>query len=448
VLVAAVSAGLVAVVTFVLVREYRWRTIRSTSLDEARFALAVAPVDLDEESFERFRNLYERRGDADILVTRGQSVFTSSPTLSAADLPSHLAPLSDEPSVMEATVDGQRMLVVGATGRDDADYFLLFSLEQLEDGLSELARAAAASWVATLLVAAAVGWLIARRTLKPVAEVATAAEAIAAGDLTARLPDGATDEFGTLASSFNHMANEVQDLIARLNAAADRERRFTADVAHELRTPLTGLAASASLLGDQVDSLPLSARRPAEIIVADVERLRDLVLELLELARLDSEAVHPTPVPLQVRAAVDAVVAGTPTRRQATIHVDVRPEVTVAADPARLRRILANLLDNAIVHGGGTVRVAALANGEQVRVDVIDDGPGIAEAELDNVFDRFHKSDRSRARGGSGLGLAIAREYARSLGGSLSVRNEPGHGACFTLTLPAPAPGTTGQPTP
>jgi two-component system sensor histidine kinase MtrB len=110
VLVAAVSAGLVAVVTFVLAREYRWRTIRSTSLDEARFALAVAPAELDEESFERFRSIYERRGDADILVTRGGSEFTSSPNLSQSDLPTGLAAVNGEPTLVEATVDGQRMV--------------------------------------------------------------------------------------------------------------------------------------------------------------------------------------------------------------------------------------------------------------------------------------------------------------------------------------------------
>jgi two-component system sensor histidine kinase MtrB len=437
VLVAAVSAGLVAVVTFLLARAYRWRTIRSASLDEARFALAVAPAELDEASFERFRSIYERRTDADLLVTRGTSSFTSSPNLSVSDLPGNLvANLTEDPTLVESTVDGRRVLIAAAAGRDDADYFFLFSLEQLQESLDELARVAVLAWAATLLVAAAVGWLVARRTLKPVAEVASAAEAIAGGDLGTRLPAEATDEFGTLASSFNHMADEVQDLIARLAAAAERERRFTADVAHELRTPLTGLSASVALLRDQLESMPASSRRPAEIIIADVERLRDLVLELLELARLDAGTDRPATVALQVQAAVNAVVAGAATRRGADIAVEVESDVAVAADPVRLRRILANLIDNAVVHGGGTVVVAAHVDGDEVHVDVVDGGPGIVASELDKVFDRFHKSDRSRATGGSGLGLAIARQYAQSLDGSLTVHNEPGRGASFRLTLP------------
>jgi signal transduction histidine kinase len=165
--------------------------------------------------------------------------------------------------------------------------------------------------------------------------------------------------------------------------------------------------------------------------------LRDLVLELLELSRLDAATESPALVPLHIRAAVDAVVASARLRRDADVDIDIEPSLQVLSDPVRLRRILANLIDNAIVHGGGTVQVHARPVEDEVLVDLIDDGPGIADDELDKIFDRFHKPDRSRATGGSGLGLAIAREYARSQGGALTVRNEPGHGARFTLTLPA-----------
>jgi two-component system sensor histidine kinase MtrB len=154
-----------------------------------------------------------------------------------------------------------------------------------------------------------------------------------------------------LATSFNHMADEVQDLIDRLATAADRERQFTADVAHELRTPLTGLAASAAILRDQLDSLPPGSQRAAAILVADVERLRDLVLELLELSRLDAATEPPAVGPLRIRAAVNAVIASAHQRRTASIDLNIDPDLMVSADPARLRRILANLIDNAIVHG-------------------------------------------------------------------------------------------------
>ena len=122
VLVAAISAGLVAVVTFVLAREYRLRATRSTSLDEARFALAVAPDEFDEVTFERFRTLYEQRSDADILVVQGSTEFTSGANLSVADVPSALAELTNDPLLAHARVDGRPVLVAGASGRDGADF--------------------------------------------------------------------------------------------------------------------------------------------------------------------------------------------------------------------------------------------------------------------------------------------------------------------------------------
>ncbi|MGI9053757.1 MAG: ATP-binding protein [Ilumatobacteraceae bacterium] len=445
VLVAAVSAGLVAVVTFVLVREYRWRNFRTATTEETRFALALTPGDLNESTFERFRTLYEMRSDAHIVVVQGAEAWQSSADIGPDDIPAGLSVLSDEPVVIDADVGGRPMTVAGADGGGGASYYLFFDLDELQEGLAELWRAAALSWIATTVVAGAIGRVVARRTLRPVAAVATAAEAIAEGDLTTRLPYGATDEFGTLARSFNHMADEVTDLVGRLADAAARERRFTADVAHELRTPLTGMMASSALLREQLDDLPPELRRPATILVNDVERLGTLVLELLELSRLEAASDEPHVAELDVRAAIDAVVAGAASRRMADIAVDVEPGLVAVADPVGFRRIVANLLDNAIVHGGGTAHVTATDHGRSVAIDIADDGPGITDGELDRVFDRFHKSDHSRASGGSGLGLAIAREYARSQAGTLTVRNEPGRGARFTLDLPTPPRGNGGS---
>jgi two-component system sensor histidine kinase MtrB len=437
VLVAAVSAGVVATVTFLLAREYRWRNLRSTSLEETRFALAVAPIDLDDDSFERFRNIYEQRIDADILIVQDSEEFTSSANLSTADIPDELQQLTAEPSLVTADHDGRRTLVAGAIGRDDGSYYLFFSLAQFDESVNELARVAAIAWILTLIAGAGIGSLVARRTLRPVARTAQAAHEIAAGNLGARLPVGGTDEFGTLAASFNDMADKVQSVIDRLADAAERERRFTADVAHELRTPLTGLAASAALLGDRLDALPPGVRRPAAILVADVARLRNLVVELLELAQIDAGNDLFEPVPLNVRSVVEAVIESAESRRSAPLLITIDSDLYVAADAARLRRILGNLIDNAVVHGGGTAHVDARAECDDIVIEVVDEGPGIAPDELEKIFDRFHKSDQSRATGGTGLGLAIARHYAAGEGGSLSAHNESAHGARFTLRLPA-----------
>jgi two-component system sensor histidine kinase MtrB len=225
------------------------------------------------------------------------------------------------------------------------------------------------------------------------------------------------------------MADALQSKIAALSAAQERERRFTSDVAHELRTPLTALVAEAELLGEHLDRMPADARRPAELLVADVGRLRRLVDDLMEISRLDAGAVTARAEPVDLRALVDTVV------RERGWGERVRVEGSggrVDSDPRRIERVLANLLGNALEHGGGEASVLV---GDRT-VEVRDDGPGIPAEKLPHVFDRFWKGDPSRTGPGSGLGLAIARENARLLGGDVTVESEPGQGAAFTFRLP------------
>lgn len=452
-IVAAVSGGVVAVLTFVLARESRWRNFRSTSVREARIALAFAPRELDDESFTRLRRVYEERGEADMIAVQGGRAFSSSPSRDRSDVPASLASadLGDEPVLVEGVVDGRATLTVASAGPRSSRYYFFFSLEQLHESLDELGQVAAAGWAVTVLLAGAVGQVVARQTLRPVGAAAEAAESIAEGDLDTRLPAASRDEFGALAASFNHMADELQELIDKLHQSAARERRFTADVAHELRTPLTGMSASASVLGEQLDDLPPPLRRPAAVLVADVHRLRQLVLELLELSRLDRGTEPVSLEPLRVADAVVAVVESADLRRRARIGIEVGDEVRVLAEPQRLRRILANLVDNAVVHGGGSVRVTADVAGDDVFVHVADEGPGIAPGDEERVFDRFFKSDASRAATGSGLGLSIARQHAAAQGGELFAAPAGERGARFTLRLPAaPAdpPATAAPPLP
>ncbi|MGD9796886.1 MAG: ATP-binding protein [Acidimicrobiia bacterium] len=441
VLVAAVSAGIVSVVTYGLAREYRWRSFRSTSLHEARVILALAPAELDDVRFEQLRAAYEPRTDADVLAIGPGGVHSSSPAISLADVPTAIRQVGEPgvPDSAEAKVGDKAVLVIAAAGDGDTTFYFFFSLRQLEDSLGELWRTSLAAWSLTVLAAGAVGQVVARTTLRPVGEVAGAAEAIAAGDLGARLPVASNDEFGALAGSFNHMADEVEEMVAMLEAAAQRQRQFTADVAHELRTPLTGMSVTAAVLDEMLEELPAQARRMASLLVTDVARLRDLVLELLELSRLEATGGEPSrKEPLRIADAVEAVVRSADLRRSAAVAVE-GGDLVVHAEPAALRRILSNLLDNAVRHGAANVAVRAASNGDGTVVAVEDDGPGIPEGDLPRIFDRFVKSDRSRAAGGSGLGLAIARQHAVAMGGDLTVTSRLGEGARFTLWLPAPA---------
>ncbi len=437
VLIAAVSSGALALLTYEVASRYRTRSFQQTSENEARVALALAPEQLDEQGFQRLVRTYDKRTGTDVVASVDGRTLTTSTVLSFDDLPVALqASASGDPVGAEAVVDGRSEYVVVGQGPGGARYAFLFSLDQLRAGLDELRTILIAAWVAVVAVALAVGHLVSRRTLRPVREAAEAATALSNGLLHTRLPTAGDDEFGTWATSFNSMAAALEAKIDELAAAAERERRFTADVSHDLRTPLTSLAATATVLEEQLDELPEPARRAVAVMVGDVVRLRDLVLELLELARLDAGEELGQPEPLRVEAAVQATLDGQARTRTLRCHVDVPSGLQVLAERARLRRILGNVIGNAAAHGASQVWVAASADGEEVRIVVSDDGPGIPVRDLERIFDRFFKSDRSRASGGSGLGLAIAREHARAMGGDLVAGNEPGRGARFVLTLP------------
>jgi two-component system sensor histidine kinase MtrB len=187
------------------------------------------------------------------------------------------------------------------------------------------------------------------------------------------------------------------------------------------------------MLAERVDELPEHAREPARLLVRDVHRLRDLVLELLELARLDAgnEPVHLERI--SVAPALESVVR--PWLERAAITVDIEPGLTILADRARLKRVLTNLLDNAVEHGGGDVVVRAAVVDDRVAIEVCDHGPGIAPDALEHVFERFYKADAGRSGRGSGLGLAIAFAHAQAQGGTLTATNLGSGGARFTLSL-------------
>lgn len=336
-------------------------------------------------------------------------------------------------------MNGEPFLVVAGVpaAAGSAHLYFFFSQAGTVQSVREARNVLAAGCAVAILAAALFGNQVAKRTLRPVRDGAVAARALAEGLLDTRLQPGSDDEFGVWAQSFNRMAEALEDKIAALSQAAERERRFTANVAHELRTPLTGMSSAASLLEEELASVAEPARRPAELLIDDVRRLQDLVLELLELARLDAGREVVELEPLSVSEAVRAVLRSWDGAASAEAHVD--NDLFVVADRARLKRVLANLVGNAVRHGGGHVRLTTSRADGYAEIHVLDRGPGIDEADLGHVFDRFFKADPARG-GGAGLGLSIALENARLQHGTIEVANRQGGGARFTLRLPA-APG-------
>jgi signal transduction histidine kinase len=402
----------------------------SDSVDSAvvqtRRNLQVAP---EYASPAKLLHAYESRGSTAVVVRDGRVV--SSFTVRLRQVPPGLREVvkNGDLGYQRTTVAGIHYLVTGGPAHGTTVYFF-FSEQGLRHELAQLRNILLAGVGILVLLAALVGFVLARSALRPVARASAAAQSLAEGLLETRLPVEGQDEFGAWAQSFNEMAAALEAKIDALSAAQARERRFTADVAHELRTPLTALVGEASLLSDHLERMPAESRRPAELLIADVGRLRRLVEDLMEISRFDAgaESVHAENV--DVTALVSAVVRGRGWEGRVNLEGD---GLQVTSDPRRLERIVANLVDNALEHGGSHVEVRV---GEGV-VEVADDGPGIAPEHLPHVFERFYKADESRSGGGTGLGLAIAQENARLLGGSIEVASTPGAGSRFTLRLEA-----------
>jgi signal transduction histidine kinase len=435
-LLAGISAAALALGSYLVVRQARLDDSVQTALDTTRFNLVLAAEVLPEEGPSALVEAYDRRGGFETVLVVGGRTVPSSISLGLEQVPPGVREIvADEEIGYERTEVGDvRYLVSGGRVPSlQAEAYFFFPEEDLWSDLAQLRNVLLASLAVVLLFAGLVGWLLARRTLAPVARASAAARDLAEGLLATRLPVESKDEFGAWAASFNEMAEALQGKILALSEAQARERRFTADVAHELRTPLTAIVNEASLLAEHLDGMPPPARRPAELLVEDVARLRDLVEDLMEISRLDAGTQRVRPQ----RVDLGHVVASATHVRGWDAKIDLEAaEVVLTSDPRRLERIVANLIGNALEHGGRDVTVRVGQDGLGAFVEVSDRGMGIAPEDLPHLFERFYKADRARTAPGSGLGLAIALENARLLGGDIEVWSEHGAGTRFTLRLP------------
>jgi signal transduction histidine kinase len=399
-LVAVVAAAL-AVGTFLLLRQLRLDASADEAVGRGREAIETARQNLPEAPGNpRLQRLVDDlvASDQNVLIraSRGRT-FASVIGLDLQDVPDDLERLVRRGSLafQRATVDDEPVVVVGGRVRQ-TEIYLMRSEAELREGIIEMGVLLGAGWLVVMAV--------------------------------------------TLLVLLTFQAR-----MAAMAAARERERRFTADVAHELRTPLAALVAEAGLLREQLDAMPEESRRPAELMVGDVARLRRLVDDLMEISRLDSgrETVEPRWVDLGELART--VISARGWDRQVAVEgPDDGLEdggLVLLTDPRRIERVVANLVGNAIEHGGRGVRVRVGRDARGAVLEVTDEGPGMPRGALPQLFERFAKGDPARSAGGSGLGLAIAMENARLIGAEIDAWSEPDRGARFTLRLPERLPG-------
>lgn len=321
--------------------------------------------------------------------------------------------------------------------------YLVYDLADVQQTLDFVQSTLVFGGFALVVLFAGVAYLIVRLVVGPVRVAADASEKLAAGELEQRLPVKGEDELATLARSFNRMAESLQRQIRQLADLSRVQQRFVSDVSHELRTPLTTIRLAGDVLYDQRDDFPAPTARAAELLHAQVERFEVMLADLLEMSRYDAGAVEldtdPTNLVRLVEESIDAVEPLARERGSEIRLVAPGGYFEAEVDARRIRRILQNLLGNAIDHGEAKPIVVYVDSDERaVAIAVRDYGVGMSPSHVARVFDRFWRADPSRQRstGGTGLGLAISLEDAAVHGGELAVWSELGEGSCFRLTLP------------
>lgn len=329
-----------------------------------------------------------------------------------------------ESGVQRVGVDGEPFLVVGVPLEAGDAYFEIGALGDLQETLDSLARTLFLVGAITTIAGALVGLWAGRRLLRPLAEVASAAQRISQGDMTVRLDPSPDPDLVPITESFNTMVDEVA-------LRMERDRRFAADVSHELRSPLQVLTAASSVLMNRVDDLDPRSQAAASLVALEAARFTDLVQDLLELAR-DELSLNLQDV--DVAAQLTDLAAG----RVADLDLVHAPS-TWPLDRRRFERVVANLLDNAVHHGGGPTRLGAYTEEEHLVIEIDDHGPGVPSEERSLIFDRFGRGRAASARGhsdGTGLGLSLVAQHTGAHGGTVTVGDRPGGGARFRVEIP------------
>ncbi|MGB8860494.1 MAG: HAMP domain-containing sensor histidine kinase [Ilumatobacteraceae bacterium] len=346
------------------------------------------------------------------------------------------------PARMITRIGDKPVLVIGIPLTvTDASYFEFVALDDASSTLNSVLLSLLFAGFITTLAGALLGTLVANRAVRPLGDAAQAAKAIAGGRLDTRLEPTEDPDLRVLANSFNDMA-------AALQARVERDARFASDVSHELRSPLMTLAASVEVMQARRDEMPDRAQAALDLLVADVTRFQGLVEDLLEISRFDAGAIRLNLDDLLVAEFVRQAVAVSSVPTTPVAVTERAERVVIRGDRRRLARVVANLIDNARLHGGGDASIAVTepdGEGEplgHIWITIEDHGLGVPVEERDLVFERFARgavAGRRSSSDGAGLGLSLVEEHVRMHGGRVWVEDrldgEPG--ARFVLELPA-----------
>ena len=427
------SAGL-SVLTYELARSYLTRQRETSGLRQTyanarlvRTALAAPGADVPD-----LLDSVSQPARSSPVLRHGGTWYQASDGLGPEFLPRAMLV-----TVSAGTAARQRIRLAGAPHlvvgiplpAVDGAYFEIYQLVELDRTLTILLNSSIAAALVTTVAGATIGWWASRRVLSPVAAVSAAAAAVASGRFDVRLEESGDPELSRMAASFNQM---TEALLVRIR----RDARFASDVSHELRSPLTTLAAALEVVSSRRDEMPERARIGLDLLTAEIGRFERLVEDLLEISRLDAGVEE---------LVLEDVVLGRFVReavREPARAVDVQPgagETVVRADKRRLERVLANLADNAVRHGGGVVRVVVEREDAWAGFAVEDSGPGVPPEERDKVFERFFRGRAAGMRGaggGSGLGLSLVWEHVVLHGGRVWVEDSAGGGSRFVVRLP------------
>ncbi|MFD5269207.1 ATP-binding protein [Streptomyces sp. NPDC058335] len=439
VLLVAVGLGLFTVpVAFTLTAQLRDDTELSVEREAMTMALLLGNGDTAScQALEEMARAYAEETHDEVQVTATAQCATGLPR------PHRDAALTDALEQGERTTDWGSDFIWGSDlvitvpanqdGRSVGAVRIVYSTDNLTDRLWTIWGFRAGLAVAVLAVAALIGAVVARRLTAPLRQLNDMASKLSDGDLTARAPVTGPQETQTLAHTLNQAGERLDTLVAS-------QRIFVADASHQLRTPLTALRLSLDNIADGVDDDLV--REDVEQATAEVVRMSRLVNGLLVLARAEAKVAAAEPLPLR-DIVTERLSVWRPAADERGVTIALRGSADdrplVLATTGHLDQVLDNVLSNAleVSPDGATITVRTEGRGSTVLLEVLDQGPGMSDAEKSRAFDRFWRGQGLTGRSGSGLGLAVVKQLLTDDGGTVTLADAPGGGLCVRITLRA-----------